>query len=99
MKYQYKEYLNPCKALIVKLKCAKRASEFGYPKTLPVGKTPIRFPIDDEGNFFELECVIVNALILILLGLDISLCYGMIIDFGRQILGRNDWKAPMIHKD
>lgn len=97
-KSQYYAYLNCAKAPSVNLKPANRPCKFGDSREMPLGIAPIRFPIDDEGNFFEFECIIVNAAIPILLGLDAAMQHGMSINCEDRSLSAERWKIPLVYK-
>ena len=55
-----------------------------------LGVAPIRLPIDEEGNYFEFDCLIVDVNIPILLRLDVQLHHYMKLDLGDITLGTEE---------
>ena len=77
-----------------KLNSTYRLCKFGDSRVQDLEVSPIRFPIEDEGNF-EFDCLIINVNIPELLGLDVQLHYHMKLDLGDITLGTDEWRVPL----
>ena len=95
---QRQAYLERCKMPQEPLKQGSKICKFADCRKKDLGVGAIRICADDDGNFIELNCYVIDADIPILLGLDVMVARGMNIMIESMNLETKQWAIPMMHK-
>lgn len=95
---QYLACLKHARTPAVKLSPANKVCRFGDALAPALGIASMRFPADDHGNFFEFDCIIVDQITRILLGLNEIYSCKMDALVSNMALSTSRWSAPIVLK-